>query len=108
MHFFSFDLAVFTGHPADLASDLHSLPAVEGAGHILQRRTRRDSGDAAVAGAVARADIINIIAMTMKNVCFFSLFFCSLILLHILPVVVMKYLCFFSDKHGSGLGVIHY
>ena len=50
-------LAVLSGHPSDLAPDLHSLPAVEGAGHILQRCAWRDGSDAAVTGAVARADV---------------------------------------------------
>ena len=54
---FGCDLAILPGNPADLASNLHGLPAVEGAGHVLKRRARRYSGDAAVAGAVARADI---------------------------------------------------
>ena len=56
-HLFSCDFAVLPGNPSDLASDLHRLPAVEGTGHILQRCARRDSGDAAVTGAVARADV---------------------------------------------------
>ena len=54
---FSCDFAELPGNPSDLASDLHGLPAVEGAGHILQRCARRDCGDAAVAGTVARADV---------------------------------------------------
>ena len=54
---FRCDLTEFPGYPANLAPDLHSLPAVEGAGHILQNGTRRDSNDTAVAGAVARADV---------------------------------------------------
>ena len=33
------------------------MPAVEGAGHVLQRCARRDGGNTAVAGAVARADV---------------------------------------------------
>ena len=33
------------------------MPAVKSAGHVLQRCTRRYSGDPAVAGAVARADV---------------------------------------------------
>ena len=54
---FSCDLAELPGNPSDLTPDLHGLPAVEGTGHVLQRCARCDGGDAAIAGAVARADI---------------------------------------------------
>ena len=40
-----------------MAPDLHSLPAIEGAGHILQNGARRDSCDPTVAGAVACPDV---------------------------------------------------
>ena len=54
---FTCDFTVLPGNPPDLASDLHGLPDVEGTGHRLQRCARRDCGDAAVAGTVARADV---------------------------------------------------
>ena len=54
---FGCDLAILPGNPADLASNLHGLPAVEGAGHVLTRCAWCDGGDAAIAGAVARADV---------------------------------------------------
>lgn len=38
-------LTVLPGHPADLAPNLHSLPAVEGRGHILQHSTRSNSSN---------------------------------------------------------------
>ena len=56
-HLLTGDLAVLPGNSSDLASDLHRLPAVEGAGYVLQRCARCNGSDAAVAGAVARADV---------------------------------------------------
>ena len=54
---FRFDFAVLAGHPSDLTSDLHGMPAVGGGGDVLEFCTIRHSRNASVVRAIPNADI---------------------------------------------------
>ena len=53
----SYDITVLSGHPANLTAHLHSMPAVNGDGDVLEHCPIRHGSDAGVIRTIAHSDV---------------------------------------------------